>query len=109
MDSDSLIDQFDLELLDLDAWAADPRLPDSIRNSDIETVAVPLSPTIEVAQVQGCTVELRRWRHWSVSADELRSSTHAVVRVHDTLAFSSSICWRVGSISWVTTPFAPRW
>lgn len=87
VDSETLIDQADLELRDLDAWTVDPRDPDMERDLEAESLTFSLSPKLESARAQDCAVELRHGRNWSVSTDTVQASANALLRIHDTLTF----------------------
>ncbi len=85
VDSETMIDQIDLELRDLEAWAVDPRDPDMERDFEAGSLTFSLSPKIELPQAQDGAVELCYGRSWNVSTESVEASANAVFKIHDTL------------------------
>lgn len=85
VDSETMIDQVNLELRDLDAWAVDPRDPDIERDFEANQLTFSLSPRIEPAPAQGGRIERCHGRSWNVSTETVEANANAVFKIHDTL------------------------
>ncbi|MDE0136470.1 MAG: hypothetical protein OXH86_17165 [Acidimicrobiaceae bacterium] len=83
-----LVDQIDVYLQDLDAWASDPSELHTDHDRESKTVSISVETRSATATVGKAEVEARWGRNVSSSIEHVSASPGAVIRIVDTLPIS---------------------